>query len=70
MLTSKQLSTELGISRTTIGRLRTESHLKACICNDHGEWLYWPPGPIPSPANHAFTTSADHVVTSTAGGAL
>ena len=69
MLTRKQLSTKLGISRTTIGRLRTEGHLKARICNDHGEWLYWPPEPIPSPANHS-STSADHMVTSTAGGAV
>jgi hypothetical protein len=70
MLTSKQLSSKLGISRTTIGRLRTEGHLKARICNDLGEWLYWPPEPIPSPANHSSSTSADHVVTSTAGGAV
>jgi len=70
MLTGKQLSTKLGISRTTIGRLRTEGHLKACICNDHGQWLYWPPEPIGSPANHSSSTSTDHAVTSTAGGAV
>ena len=70
MLTRKQLATKLGISRTTIGRLRTEGHLNARICNDHGEWLYWPPEPIPSPANHSSATSADRVVTSTAGGAV
>jgi DNA invertase Pin-like site-specific DNA recombinase len=70
MLTSKQLSSKLGISRTTIGRLRTEGRLKARICNDLGEWLYWPPEPIPSLANHSSSTSADHVVTSTAGGAV
>jgi hypothetical protein len=47
-----------------------EGHLKACICNDHGQWLYWPPEPIPSPANHSSPTSADHIVTSAAGGAV
>jgi hypothetical protein len=70
MLTSHQLSAKLGISRTTIGRLRTEGHLKARICNDHGEWLYWPPETIPSSANHSWSTSAADVVTSTAGGAV
>jgi DNA invertase Pin-like site-specific DNA recombinase len=70
MLTSKQVSAKLGISRTTIGKLRRDGQLKARICNDHGEWLYWLPEPIPSPANHSSPTPADLVVTSTAGGVV
>lgn len=70
MLTSKQVSAKLGISRTTIGRLRREGQLKARICNDHGEWLYWLPEPIPSLANDSSSTSAEPVVTSTGGGAV
>ena len=41
-LTSKQITAQLGIGRTTIGRWRTEGRIKARICNDGGEWLYWP----------------------------
>jgi len=43
MLTKKELSARLGVSRTTIGKLRTQGRIKARICNDAGEWLYWPP---------------------------
>jgi len=67
MLTSKQVSATLGISRTTIGRLRREGRLKARLCNDHGEWLYWLPEPSPSPARDS---SSEDVITSTAGGAV
>jgi hypothetical protein len=70
MLTSKQLSAKLGISRTTIGKLRRAGQLTARICNDHGEWLYWLPAPISSPAHDASSTPADLAVTSTAGGAV
>jgi hypothetical protein len=70
MLTSKQLSATLNISRTTIGRLRRDGQLKARICNDHGEWLYWPPEPIAAPAHPSSSALADHMVTSTAGGAV
>ena len=41
-LTSKQITAQLGVGRTTIGRWRTEGRIKARICNDGGEWLYWP----------------------------
>jgi hypothetical protein len=67
MLTSKQVSAKLGISRTTVGRLRREGQLKARLCNDHGEWLYWLPEPSPSSARDA---SSEDVITSTAGGAV
>ena len=66
MLTGKQLSAKLGIGRSTLGRWRAEGRLKARICNDLGEWLYWPPGPLlPS-----GTPSPDQMVKSTAGGAV
>jgi hypothetical protein len=67
MLTSKQVSAKLGISRTTIGRLRREGQLKARLCNDHGEWLYWLPEPSPSPASGL---SSEDMITSTARGAV
>jgi excisionase family DNA binding protein len=53
LLTTKEICARLGVSRTTIGRLRDEGSLKACICNGTGEWLYEPPPPgfvpIPKP---------------------
>jgi DNA invertase Pin-like site-specific DNA recombinase len=67
MLTSKQVSAKLGISRTTIGRLRREGQLKARLCNDHGEWLYWLPEPSPPSTRDS---SSEDVITSTAGGAV
>jgi DNA invertase Pin-like site-specific DNA recombinase len=66
MLTSKQLSATLGISRTTIGKLRTQRRLKARICTDNGEWLYW----LPEPRSLPPTPSPDQNVTSTVGGAV
>jgi hypothetical protein len=62
MLTVTQLSAKLDISRTTIGKLLTQGRLKACICSDAGEWLYWPWEQIPPPA----ISSTDPIVTSTA----
>jgi hypothetical protein len=41
--TSKQLTATLGVGRTTLGRWRTAGRITARICNDAGEWLYWPP---------------------------
>jgi hypothetical protein len=66
MLTRRQICGTLGISRTELGRWRQQGRVKARICNDHGEWLYWPPEPIPPSA----TRSPDDMVTSTAGGAV
>ena len=43
MMTRKQICAQLGISRTTLGRWRLDGRIKARICNDRGEWLYWPP---------------------------
>lgn len=42
-LTSRQMSSKLGVTRSTLGRWRQTGRIKARICNDHGECLYWPP---------------------------
>lgn len=62
-LTSRQMSSRLGVSRTTLGKLRQTKRIKARICNDHGEWLYW----HPSPEDTGATSTTD---SSTARGAL
>jgi DNA invertase Pin-like site-specific DNA recombinase len=46
MVTGKELRTRLGVSRNTIANWRINGRLKARICNDSGEWLYWPPEPL------------------------
>ena len=43
MLTRRQTCATLGISRTELGRWRQQGRVKARICNDLGEWLYWLP---------------------------
>lgn len=66
MLTGKQISAKLSVGRSTLGRWRAQGSIKARICNDKGEWLYWPPERLlPS-----STPSPDPMVTSTAGGAV
>ena len=71
MLTRKQIAAKLGISRTTVGAWRSEGRLRGRICNDMGEWLYWPPEEIPSDATTTPETPAfDRIDTSTARGAL
>ena len=68
MVTGEQMAARLGVGRTTIGKLRVQGRLKARICNDHGEWLYWPPEPTPSvPSSSSNETPT---VSSTAGGAV
>ena len=42
-LTGRQVSAKFGISRSTLGVWRREDRIKARICNDLGEWLYWLP---------------------------
>ena len=44
-LTVKEVSARLGISRDAINKRRLQGKLKARICNDHGQWLYWLPEP-------------------------
>jgi len=66
MLTRRQICVTLGISRTELGRWRHQGRVKARICNDLGEWLYWPPEQNPPSA----TRSSDEMDTFTAGGAV
>jgi len=66
MLTGKQMCAKLGVCRSTLGHWRTEGRLKARICNDHGEWLYWPPESHPA----SGTASNDAMIRSAAGGAV
>jgi hypothetical protein len=66
MLTTKQISQTLGVGRTTLGRLRRQGRITARICNDHGEWLYWPPDQLPSPT----ASSPGPMGKSTARGAI
>jgi hypothetical protein len=68
MLTGKQVSAKLGVSRTTLGRLRAPRRIEARICNDKGEWLYSLPLPPESPAT-PVTPSNDSLGASAAGGA-
>jgi DNA invertase Pin-like site-specific DNA recombinase len=71
MLTSKQISDMLGISRTTIGKWRTQGRLVGRICNDLGEWLYWPPEQLSRDhTTEPATSSLNATATSTAGGAV
>ena len=46
MMTRRQLCAELGIGRTALTRWRQQGRVQARICNDHGEWPYWPPESI------------------------
>ena len=66
MVTRRQLCAELGIARTTLTRWRQRGRIQARICNDRGEWLYWPPASIVPRANQ----SSDSMVNSTARGAV
>ena len=66
MLTSKQVSAKCGIGRTTLGRWRADGRIKARICNDRGEWLYWPPDRCLA----SGTPPPDPMGDSTAGGAV
>jgi hypothetical protein len=51
-LTGRQMSARLGVKRSTLGRWRQAGRIKARLCNDNGEWLYWPPaqGDISAPS--------------------
>jgi hypothetical protein len=68
-LTGKQLEAKLGVGRTTLSRWRSEGRIKARICNDLGEWLYWPPDE-PTPYANPSRTSVTSKVNSTAKGAV
>jgi DNA invertase Pin-like site-specific DNA recombinase len=64
-LTVEQVSDKLGLSRTSIGKLRVQGKLQARICNDHGQWLYWMPEAMPCSSSPQTTT-----VSSTVGDAV
>ena len=53
MLTRRQICATLGISRTELGRWRQQGRVKARICNDVGEWLYWLPEQHPPSATRS-----------------
>ena len=59
-LTGKQIASQLGVKRTTLGRWRRAGRIKARICNDRGEWLYWPPGELPASSTNITPTGEDH----------
>src|SRR5207249_10939544 len=64
-LTVKQVSARLGIDRGTINKRRLQGQIKALLCNDHGQWLYWLPDPVTSLSNDKITS-----ISSTAGDAV
>ena len=71
MLTTKQLGTQLGVKRSTIGRWRTQGLIQARICNELGEWLYWPPEQIPTrDKSPTITPATDPVGRSPVRGAM
>jgi len=47
MLTTRQLQEMLGVKRSTLGRWRAQGLVQARICNELGEYLYWPPKQTP-----------------------
>ena len=48
MLTTQQICKLLGVKRSTIRRRHAQGLVEARICNELGEWLYWPPKQIPA----------------------
>ena len=70
-ITGRQMAANLGVSRRTVGKLRTQGRLKARICNDLGEWLYYPPREPPPLSNEPSETDRrDPTDSSTARGAV
>ena len=66
-LTGRQTQTRLGVKRSTLQRWRSTGRLKARICTDLGEWLYWLPPDPEGDRIHPTTTSMG---TPTAGDAV
>ncbi len=66
-LTGRQTEAKLDVKRSTLGRWRTRGQIKARICNDLGEWVYWL-----TPETEACLTNATPIQkdSSTAGGAV
>jgi DNA invertase Pin-like site-specific DNA recombinase len=55
-VTGRQMTAELGVGRSVLGRMRRDGRLTARICNELGEWLYWPPAEPPTHPPHADPT--------------
>jgi hypothetical protein len=70
MLTGKQVCAKLGVSRTTLARLRAQGRIEARLCNDKGEWLYSSLPVLPESAVAPVTPSNDELVASAARGAV
>lgn len=66
-LTGPQMASKLNIKRTTLGRWRTAGRIRARICNDRGQWLYWPPMDLSRAGMGVVLSDMDN---STAKGAL
>ena len=64
-LTGRQTQDQLGVKRSTLQRWRATDRLKARICNDLGEWLYWLP-----PETEVGSTKGTQKDNSTARGAV
>jgi DNA invertase Pin-like site-specific DNA recombinase len=70
-VTGRHLQAQLGVCRSTLGKLRRAGRVQARICNALGEWLYWPQAPPPPQPTPAEQTPAAAVAdTSTARGAV
>ena len=70
-LSRAQMASKLGVKRSTVGRLRRQGRIKGRICNDMGEWLYWPPdGNPPTIAPPLASVPPGHTDNSTARGAV
>jgi len=66
-LTGRQTQARFGVKRSTLQRWRATGRLKARICTDLGEWLYWLPPDADDGVTHPTTTPLGN---STAGGAV
>ena len=70
-LTSRQITTRLGVQRSTVERWRATGSIKARICNDRGHWLYWPPAqPLPEVKAPEMDIAPGNDGRSTARGAI
>ena len=66
-LTGRQTEAKLGVKRSTLQRWRTVGRIKARICTDLGEWLYWLPPEIEDGVTNPTSTQMGN---STARGAV
>ncbi len=64
MVTGRQMCATLDIARRTLAAWRVKGRVRARMCNDNGEWLYWPLGEAPRKYSRA------PMITSTARGAV